>query len=226
MSPGQRNPGVNHRCFPADSALWPKYGVLWVFWCGVTFAWCLKRGWKMKHKLVALLSVGLFAVATAASATSVVNIQVDGKSGTTTVTCDVTVDCDGLLVGGVIDESNADTFAGKPADEADIAAQFKLITGIDVAASDVKKFDTVGDPNPFTFSIAGGWFFVKAGDYRSYLFSDKATDVTFLKTGNDPGLSNYGTINTPNVIPLPAAGWLLLAGLGGLAAYGRKKRWA
>ncbi len=30
----------------------------------------------------------------------------------------------------------------------------------------------------------------------------------------------------PNVIPLPAAGWLLIAGLGGLAAVGRKKRWA
>lgn len=27
-----------------------------------------------------------------------------------------------------------------------------------------------------------------------------------------------------NVVPLPAAGWLLLAGIGGLAAYGRRKR--
>lgn len=31
-------------------------------------------------------------------------------------------------------------------------------------------------------------------------------------------------VNSVNVVPLPAAGWLLIAGLGGLAAYGRKKR--
>ena len=50
------------------------------------------------------------------------------------------------------------------------------------------------------------------------------TSVFFNKEGNDPGLSNYGTISTPNVIPLPAAGWLLIAGLGGLAAVKRRKR--
>jgi len=43
----------------------------------------------------------------------------------------------------------------------------------------------------------------------------------------NPSLSNVRLIvGDPSVIPLPAAGWLLLAGLGGLAVYGRKKRWA
>jgi hypothetical protein len=50
-----------------------------------------------------------------------------------------------------------------------------------------------------------------------------------LKTGRGPaGLSNYGSIEVghPEVIPLPAAGWLLLGGFAGLAALKRRRRTA
>ena len=45
----------------------------------------------------------------------------------------------------------------------------------------------------------------------------------FLNTGN--GNVYFQTApNTPPAVPLPAAGWMLIAGLGGLAAAGRRKK--
>jgi hypothetical protein len=50
------------------------------------------------------------------------------------------------------------------------------------------------------------------------------TGVTFLRTtGDEPGASDGNGGSAPSIIPLPAAGWLLLASLCGLAALGRRR---
>jgi hypothetical protein len=50
--------------------------------------------------------------------------------------------------------------------------------------------------------------------------------VSISPDGANISASDLGNCeaSTPNVIPLPAAGWLLIAGLGGLAAVKRRKR--
>jgi hypothetical protein len=105
-----------------------------------------------------------------------------------------------------------------------------------------KVWFTYNDHNDdFAFTVldgvSGGTFYPSidipgSGFYSSYTFSKEwlATMFGIGATGmNDEYKIKKIKVSYedhPNVIPLPAAGWLLLAGLGGLAAYGRKKRWA
>ncbi len=51
-------------------------------------------------------------------------------------------------------------------------------------------------------------------------------DIPLNGGGNTPGLSNIRLYSTGplSTIPLPAAGWLLIAGLGGLAAMRRRRK--
>lgn len=88
------------------------------------------------------------------------------------------------------------------------------------------------DLNPNTFVFDFGF-----GDQNAfpigtpvYLFNTSlnATDFSVMglrlqSTGPNLGGSAKVIDNTPEVIPLPAAGWLLLAGVGGLAAMRRRK---
>ncbi|MEX0281268.1 MAG: VPLPA-CTERM sorting domain-containing protein [Arenibacterium sp.] len=68
---------------------------------------------------------------------------------------------------------------------------------------------TAGNPPPINF------FNLSAGDYR----------LSVYQTG-DPSTAEFYFRITETVapVPLPAAGWLLLGGIGGLAAMRRRKR--
>ena len=79
-------------------------------------------------------------------------------------------------------------------------------------------------------------FFVMDGDGLVWQFKDMVENAYLFETeftGSMFGIGASGYKDAfkiesmkVDVIPLPAAGWLLIAGLGGLAAVGRKKRWA
>jgi hypothetical protein len=66
-------------------------------------------------------------------------------------------------------------------------------------------------------------------------FSGTAKSIDFAGTANQIGFDNItfgsitpgedgGSTDGPSPIPLPAAGWLMLAGLGGLGALSRKRK--
>lgn len=62
------------------------------------------------------------------------------------------------------------------------------------------------------------------------------TDQNVFDSANNTGSNDNGILfdnlvegdtqnpNNPNVVPLPAAGWMLIAGIGGLAAMGRRRK--
>jgi hypothetical protein len=110
----------------------------------------------------------------------------------------------------------------------------KILTG---AGDATGTFEVIGLPSSAVFVIkAAGcfsaYYFTGIGSPATGTFDTEAAGLTAGKggdcpaDGNVPGISHL-TIYTggepPSVIPLPAAGWLLLAGVGGLAAMRRKK---
>ncbi len=114
-----------------------------------------------------------------------------------------------------------------------------LIDGVDnddFVASDADKTDAGGvDSLSFfsaaeyiAFKVGAGHFFLKLTDVGT-------VEISFDKNGASAGgLSHYtefGNIcqddngcEPPNEVPLPAAGWLMLAGIGGIAAVRRRRK--
>lgn len=118
----------------------------------------------------------------------------------------------------------ASAFDYNPANESMIASVFSNLLGLTgediITATNVTKIDLTTEQNGsnFTFDVASDYFFVKYGQYTSFFSTGgNAQSVTFA---GKPGLSNYGEI------PVPAAGLLLLSGLGGLAALRRRRKFA
>lgn len=64
---------------------------------------------------------------------------------------------------------------------------------------------------------------LKSGSqYAAYRLDDWFGGVLTFATANGLGLSNYVVVGT-SPVPLPAAAWLLLAGIGGLALVARRR---
>ena len=85
----------------------------------------------------------------------------------------------------------------------------------------VKNGGTTTAPKTTTFSITGGPFtFVK--------LIDKTADLPWTGTGADPRFASNSGFDVDAIsvsaIPLPAAAWLLLGGLGAMGLVGRKRR--
>jgi len=57
-----------------------------------------------------------------------------------------------------------------------------------------------------------------------FLDANPYLSLTTLGAFDDIGYVTVATLRTAAVVPLPAGGWLLLAGLGGIVAFGRRRR--
>ena len=173
-------------------------------------------------RVAAAMTVASLSVATAASA-AVITLN---APSTATITLECPLGCEGLVGDpGTWSATNADAYEIGDASEANIALAFSDLTGIDVDAGDVNKTD--GGSENFSFAVTPTYFFAKYGPWTSFFRTDFAQSVTFTKSGPGPaGLSNYGTIDTPDTapIPLPASALLLLGAIGGLGAMRSRRK--
>ncbi len=101
----------------------------------------------------------------------------------------------------------------------------------------IDVFDGSGSVLFFTSSVGGGFYFSDGatfGDFSGALLFEGNTSAPVMLTGTfdlfapgssaSPDLTVVVTEVTTSVIPLPAAGWMLLAGVAGLGALrGRRK---
>ncbi|WP_120500694.1 choice-of-anchor K domain-containing protein [Roseovarius sp. EL26] len=130
---------------------------------------------------------------------------------------------------------NGHTFTG-----ADLSVELTFTNPFNDVETFAFGFDVINTPNTgggnccadtasITSGLSSTTFMYLGEEYTLELFGfsqDGGTTVT--STFDSPEGSNaratlYGRIIQPATIPLPAAGWMLLAGLGGLAAMRRKK---
>ncbi len=179
------------------------------------------------NKLFATLAVGVFALFATAKAEAATISIISGSSATLSLDCPL--GCSGVLADGSLSPTTADGVNIGSANPGNIASYLSSI-GISTVTSDVTKFDVgtgglggTGSPDDFSFNVVAGYFFTKFSNYTAFFYTDTAQSVTFTKnsagqpvrgSNNGGGLSNYGTVG--GVVPLPAAGFLLIGGLGAL----------
>lgn len=147
-------------------------------------------------------------------------------------TFDVTPDADecfGLSTGNAQNvDANADQFVYS--DTTTVTGLFG-ITNWTEFQSEPDFEDILDDAKTGFFDIIANSYatvavLLKSGDeFAAYKFDDGFSGRLDFATANDKGLSNYVVLGTgTSVVPLPAAGWLLLGGIGGIAALKRRKK--
>lgn len=201
----------------------------------------------MRNVLFAALAASLFGLTTTASNAASTTCSV------TSVTLGLfdSADCDGdpVEVANNITEASLNG-----SDPFGITDDFGLISQIDLPGGGNNGFNITFAQDRLTgeWSLDQGLFFegghsyiiaLKAAtDSAIYLLPTSSTDATsgtwstadlLNNGGNQPGLSNirlFGTSGLTNippttgVVPLPAAGWLLISGVAGLGVFGRFRK--
>ena len=96
--------------------------------------------------------------------------------------------------------------------------------GLPTFASMTKKAGTGGN---MTFSSAAKYIFIKIGSDPNVTMIENTGNVSQEYSwlgGTGGGLSHYAEVGQVSQVPLPAAGWLMIAGLGGLASLRRNRK--
>lgn len=101
------------------------------------------------------------------------------------------------------------------------------LTGVDTTFSSAQAVKDDDATN--TFNVAAGYTVVKAGGFSAF-FENTLSTTLIVNWMGSPDVSHVTGVfqlrPDPEIspIPLPAAGWLLLGGLGALGAAARRKR--
>lgn len=125
---------------------------------------------------------------------------------------------------GVLSATNADTYTGTPSSEANEAARLNTLAGTSFTGPDGVR--TIGSGGDQTFTTLAAWVVLRIGNVAIFIknISGGSLTVAYVATpGTGRGLSHYTAFGA-NAVPLPGAAWLMIAGLGGLAASGRRKK--
>lgn len=97
-------------------------------------------------------------------------------------------------------------------------------SGVSLSSSgdNVRLFDSSGVLQVYvTFGSATSG---KTFDNASGAYNTSISQLSSIGTNGAFTSNNTAEIGSPGVVPIPAAGWLLLSGLGGLGLIGRSKR--
>jgi hypothetical protein len=121
---------------------------------------------------------------------------------------------------GILSGTNADTYAGAPASESDEAARLNILAGTSFSGLDGDRTDDT--PDNLTFTTLSAWVVLKIGPVNIFIrnISGGLLEIAYTSS-QGRGLSHYTEFG---VVPLPAAGWLMLAGVAGLFGAQRRKK--
>ncbi len=128
---------------------------------------------------------------------------------------------------GVLSSTLADYYDGTPSSESAEANRLSILatgsTGL-VAGTDGTR--TVGNSGSMSFSTLAEYVVLKIGQVAIFVKNTSGGSLTIDYTsfpGAGSGLSHYTEFGGVSDVPLPAAAWLMIAGIGGLGFAGRKK---
>ena len=128
---------------------------------------------------------------------------------------------------GVLSATNADTYTGVPSSPADEAARLNTIAGTSFTGANATR--TIGSGGDQTFTTVSDYVVLRLGNVAIFVknISGGALTIAYTATpGAGRGLSHFTEFGG-NVVPLPGAAWLMIAGLAGLmGAQTRKKNLA
>lgn len=181
--------------------------------------------------LIAGSAIALLAAVPASA--GVITIGTTGATITCSVSCEAFSGAGGLNIDpgmpNTIDPTGLGTlgsvaqlYNGSPANETAEGARLSTLVGASVGAG--TKFDPPGNP----FASLALYIVLKVGAHDIFIKNTSGGSQTYtyaLNGATGLGLSHYTTFGEVE-IPLPAAAWLMLAGLGGLGFASRKKKTA
>jgi hypothetical protein len=180
----------------------------------------------MRSNLLAASAIAASAVLFAQPAFANV-ITID--SGTAQVTC--TLSCEAFTLGGspgaptglgTLSGSDADPYGLANSNPSTEVAALNTLAGTSFTTTDHNKVD-VGGASTFSFMTFAEYFILKVGSVHTFFKNTAGNEVTveYLQTGSAGGLSHYSEVGQ---VPLPAALWLMGAGLAGLGFASRKNK--
>lgn len=129
---------------------------------------------------------------------------------------------------GTLSSLFADYYDGTPSSEAAEANRLSiLISGSTGLFSGSDGDRTVGNSGSMSFSTLAEYVVLKIGQVAVFVKNTSGGELTIDYTsfpGAGSGLSHYTEFGEVPEVPLPAAAWLMIAGLGGLGFAGRSKK--
>ena len=128
---------------------------------------------------------------------------------------------------GVLSGLLADYYDGTPSSESAEADRLSILvsgsTGL-FAGTDGTR--TIGNSGSMSFSTLAEYVVLKIGNVAVFVknTSGGLLEIDFTSfAGQGSGLSHYTEFGQVSQVPLPAAAWLMIAGLSGLGFAGRRK---
>lgn len=121
---------------------------------------------------------------------------------------------------GTLSATTADRYVGTPATAAATAARLNTLAGTSFTGTGV-GFNGADIGNATTFTTLAQYVVLRIGNDNVFLQNSAGAAVTYILSG----ITGLNAVRVFGEVPLPGAAWLMLAGLGGLAAArGRRKQ--